>query len=677
VPPPSIPEAPAGSTYEVSASATLTGYSASTFGAEQQAAFVATLAAVLEASASAVNVSGVSDALQRRRSLLQAGGGGSRTAVNVAFAVASISYPTALVASLTALSVDASSFAAALRNTAGLSGVVSVSVTVPSVRVAAPEVSQNFTSVAGETVYFQDLLSNLTGLVGATDTEQTLELVNGAAASLNAATSLLNASAAAVFRAQLLNAVAAVGNTAAAPTAQLTQIASVVSLLVADPLAVTASSATTVIGILSSVSSAGAAVTGDTGNAVAGGLSNLVVAVRNANNDVNASVLTQIVGVVDSLKASLLTGVAANAAPIDITSDAIQMRVQVDAPGAGSRLFSAPLTANGSASAFAPLPSSLFAGVDTSAGVQTQFASFTFDPFDTANVSAGGGITRLAFTSAAPGGVAVEVAGLSAPIYFTLPPLTTALTAGQKPGCTFWDTAAAAYSSKGCAGIPYMRPPGHTLFWTPGYRVATDAEMAKAWNISGPLLASCAVQLLDCSKDAAGKQTDVKLSPNPANPFDFPAINCSTVDTSPKVVFVGSQCKLTQPGNAKDCYWDNMKQARCASVACLQVCVCGSAGPFVAGKVLMQPQLLRVGGAVLRRTCAQAFAGSGCIAPAGGSAECACRHLTDFASKPTIATASLSDMLSLNPADTVRLRSACASPSCTRPAVSSFSVLLT
>jgi hypothetical protein len=41
------------------------------------------------------------------------------------------------------------------------------------------------------------------------------------------------------------------------------------------------------------------------------------------------------------------------------------------------------------------------------------------------------------------------------------------------------------------------------------------------------------------------------------------------------------------------------------------------------------------------------------VPPANSIAQCACRHLTEFASKPTIATASLSDMVGLNPADIV------------------------
>jgi hypothetical protein len=407
------------------------------------------------------------------------------------------------------------------------------------------------------------------------------------------------------------------------------QLADAVSALVADPSAINGAGASTALNALQTLASAGSVVSAATGTSVAASLSSLVAAVQLPNSVVSASVLTQIVGVVDSLSASLLTGVSANAPPIDITSAAIQMRVQVDAPGAGSRLFTQPLTANGSASAFAPLPASLFGGADTSAGVQTQFASFTFDPYDT-SVTSGGAITRLAFST--PGGAAVEVSGLTTPIYFTIPPLASAPPAGAKPGCTFWDNTTRAYSSTGCAGIPYMRPAGHVLSWVPGFSVASDAEMARAWNISGPLLASCAAQLLDCSKDAAGRQTDVKLATNPANPFaPNGTIGCDASDESPKLVFVGSQCKLIQPGNAQACHWDNLNQARCMCMVFCSVRSSSDPAPM--------------------HTPAQAFAGSGCIAPASGIAQCACRHLTDFASKPTIATASLSDMVGLNPAD--------------------------
>jgi len=49
----------------------------------------------------------------------------------------------------------------------------------------------------------------------------------------------------------------------------------------------------------------------------------------------------------------------------------------------------------------------------------------------------------------------------------------------------------------------------------------------------------------------------------------------------------------------------------------------------------------------------QAFSGCGCVPDPSLSTQCACRHLTEFASSssPSIPTVSLSDMLALNPAD--------------------------
>jgi hypothetical protein len=630
----------------VSASATLPGFTVNTFGDTQKAAFVTTLAQSLGVSTAAVSVTGVT--ASGTRHLLQG------TAV-IAFEATSLSPggATALISGLTAINADATAFTAALRS-GGLAITGSVSVSAPALTTRPSVVPQTFVSAAAQTQVFTSLLTNLSSLTNTGNSQQALQLASGIASSLNAATSQLNDSAATAWRADVLTVVAAV-DTAAASTGQLTEVASVVSQLVSNAGQLSAAGGYTALTILASVSSAGAPVSAATGSAVAGGLTNLVGAVRSTTGalSANASVLTEVVSIVGSLAGSLLTGVQANAPPLEITSAAIQMRVQVDAPGAGSRLFSQPLTAAGSASAFAPLPSSLFAGADTSAGVQTQFASFTFDPFDPSDVT--GGITRLAFTSAAPGAAPVEVSGLAAPIYFTLPPLTAPLAPGAKPGCTFWDTAASKYSSTGCAGIPYMRPANHTLSWVERFTVASDAQMAQAWNISGPLTELCVAQLLDCSKDASGAQTDVKLILDTAHPFAAnSSVSCDASDESPKLVFVGSQCKLIKR-NDTGCYWDNTLQARLrvtasrspptherAHCTCRYVCMPRHSYPT---------HPARSHRAYCPGVSSQAFSGAGCVEPVGAVAQCACRHLTDFASKPTIATASLSDMVGLNPAD--------------------------
>jgi hypothetical protein len=128
------------------------------------------------------------------------------------------------------------------------------------------------------------------------------------------------------------------------------------------------------------------------------------------------------------------------------------MRVQVDAPGNSSRLYSANLTAPGSASSFAPLPATMFDNVDAdvSGGVSTRFASFTFDPYATTPDPNTTGVTRLAFTTA--NGSAIEISELTTPVQFTLPAPSVAV--GFKSQCRFWDTVALNYSTVGCVGIP-------------------------------------------------------------------------------------------------------------------------------------------------------------------------------------------------------------------------------
>jgi hypothetical protein len=242
------------------------------------------------------------------------------------------------------------------------------------------------------------------------------------------------------------------------------------------------------------------------------------------------------------------------------------MRVSVEAPE-NTSLFSANLTATGSNSSFAPMPASLFDGAgDLSAGVRTQFASLKFDPYATMYDPTSTGITRLAFSTAS--GTEIPVAGLPTPITFELPALAN-LTGGVKATCQFWNTTALGYSTTGCVGIPDPRPEDHVLEWVPGFKVSSDAQMAAAWNISGPLMdGNCSYQLLDCSLDTPGV-----VFPNPAKPFAFPGVACNkTLSTAPKLVFVGSKCRLIDPGNAAGCSWDNSKQARrIAFVLCAHV----------------------------------------------------------------------------------------------------------
>ncbi len=232
------------------------------------------------------------------------------------------------------------------------------------------------------------------------------------------------------------------------------------------------------------------------------------------------------------------------------------MRVSLDAPGPDSPLFSGPLSALGSASAFEALPATLFDGAgDLSAGVRTQFASLSFDPYATEVDPNATGITTLSFTTTS--GAAIFVSELRTPVRFTLPALTS-LADGTKAQCQYWNTSTLGYSTRGCVGIPDPRPRGHTFAWVPDFVSASDADMAAAWSLAGPLLdANCSLQILDCSVNDTRA-----IFANPADPFGNPGVACDGVSTSPKLVFVGSRCRLINAANEYGCSWDNAKQAR-------------------------------------------------------------------------------------------------------------------
>jgi len=228
--------------------------------------------------------------------------------------------------------------------------------------------------------------------------------------------------------------------------------------------------------------------------------------------------------------------------------------------------------------------------------VRTQFSSLAFDPHTQDPNSTG--TTTLAFSSV---GGELDISGLSKPIYFTLP--LVPLADGVKAQCQFWDRKAQPqnYSTVGCVTMPDPLPPGHNASWASNFTVGSDADMAAAWNITGALVTShCLFEVLDCSL----ANTTRVVYPNPARPFDFPAVRCNaSISTAPLLAISGSRCPLIQPNNALGCFWNNSKHA---------------------------------------------FQGPGCVA-SGGPVQCACRHLTEFAgeSAPSLPMASLSDMIGL------------------------------
>ena len=297
-------------------------------------------------------------------------------------------------------------------------------------------------------------------------------------------------------------------------------------------------------------------------------------AISQQDSDAAASsvALATVSRVLDSLTtsqtAALLGGFGAGQPlppPLAFSTPAIQSLLSVD-----TALPTATITVNGSASRFDPPPADVLAANATAAGVVTHFRSLAFDPYGDTGTN---GSTRLAFADA--NGTEFVIANLSAPIRFELPSLA-ALADGSRAQCQFWDPVALAYSTRGCVGIPDPQPPAHVFSWVDSFNASSDADMMRAWQVTGPLTAGCAAVVLDCSLEHPGA-----IYPNLSAPFETPRLECnSMLSTAPKLVFTGSRCALIQPGNAYNCAWNNS---------------------------------------------AQAFPGAGCV-PSGGPVRCACRH---------------------------------------------------
>ena len=401
------------------------------------------------------------------------------------------------------------------------------------------------------------------------------------------------------------------GNAAAAASLVLAVVSA------APNVTLSPSSQSAALSVLSAVASAPINVSGAAGVAVMSALSSIA---GSASTN-NPGALTQVTGVLDSLAAnaassllsSLASGGAGSAAPASVTFSTpnIQAAISVTPPGT---VNTASISAPGSPSSFNPMPPGLLSSAG-SAAVITNFRSLAFDPYGNtnssgngtappaSNLSTVGGVTRLAFSTA---NGTLEVANATTPITFTLPLVSAAPGSLVQGVCSFYDTVAQTYSTNGCIGVPNPGPPGHTLAFVSGYQTPTDASLAMAWSISGPLLAGCNSTFVDCSL-----AKPPVIYPDPRQPLAIPAVSCPANATKPPVlrVFFGTHCQLWQPNNALNCSWDNTKQA---------------------------------------------FVGSGCVAT-GNVTQCMCRHLTDFAAAraPVLTTCSLSDMLSLNPADIV------------------------
>ena len=340
----------------------------------------------------------------------------------------------------------------------------------------------------------------------------------------------------------------------------------------------------------------------------------------------NPAALAKISNVMDTLTTSAgsalltsFTNTSTPPAPTVFSSPNINATVSVALPSA---LGKAPISAPGSASSFDALPAGLLASsAGANTAVLTEFRAVSFDPWTnatSASLNRTGGSTRLAFSSASG---PITVANASTPILFTLPAVSTA-GSNKQAVCSFFNTSSGQYSTQGCIAVPNPQPRNHTLSFVPNVTVPSDASLALAWTLQGPMMETnlCDVLVLDCGSNGPcdgpiwGKSC--VIYPNPRSPLSVPAVSCPANFSAlglaaPPVmrVYYGEGCALWQP-NTFNCTWNNTLQA---------------------------------------------FNGGGCVSPSNVT-RCMCRHLTDFAGAraPKITTCSLSDMTSFSAADIIK-----------------------
>ena len=573
-------------TYTVSSSAALAGVSASSFGLDAQAAFATALALTLNVSSDSAFVDSVTGS--RRRVLL-----GASATVGFSVVTPMLSASRSISAGISAIATDPSAFSTALtQQFAALPGASSIAfagVTVtPPVTRSSQTGSVDVTAVSNVTAATAAVAATFAQLSAADAVvQQETFLTSLASGTVNLTAE--TAHTAVAFVLTIVNA-ANVTLSDASQSAALDMM----SRAAASPLNASSSMAQDVVSVLAVVANSATLSSNGTGQ-----LQNALQAVASVVDTLTTSQASAL-----NVALATLPPGAPPPAPTVTSTPLIQTLVQVDPPGS-SRLTTQPLTAPGSPSAFQPMPADLLA--NAAGAVVTQFFSLAFDPNPRDSNMSTTGLTRLAFNN--PDGSPIVVANASKPVLFTLP-FVNAGSDGQAV-CSFWDTAAKAYSTRGCAGVPNPGPPNHTLFFVPDFNATSDSALALAWNITGPLVddGACRVALLDCNVEPTRK-----VYPDPKQPLAVPAVSCPPVAngtnaTRPVLrVFYGTDCQLWQD-NALNCSWDNVKQA---------------------------------------------FVGGGCV-PTGNATQCMCRHLTDFASArvPKVATCSLSDMMSLSPGDII------------------------
>ena len=465
-----------------------------------------------------------------------------------------------------------------------------------------------FQDAAAVASFVDDATARAATALQSGDSTAALQVVGGLAALLNSNSSSSQSDAAATDqRSSLLAIVASTvsqGGAATIEPAALESTAVLVSQLVAAPTQLSGSGAVSALAVLGNIASAGSSVTPAAAQAVASALSSVALAPEGpapsgeSSSNATVSRYTSVLNVLTTLASSQASSMAVpGQTPVTVQTPTIQMAVGLDDPT--SDRFSAPLTAPGSNSSFDPLPSDALAAAGGKP-VSSIFLSLAFDAHGNSTSKNTGGITRLAFSDGVTG-EPVPVSNLSKPILFTMPPSVLAET--EHATCAWWDDSSQAYTTEGCGQLPSPYPAGHELSFIPGFRATGPASLDASWNITGPRTLGCDQVFLDCSNVTVRATGKLQLG-------GASTLKCTNLTNNTVLrAFTGATCSLRDTKNSSaPCFWN---------------------------------------------VSAQTFSGVGCLT--SNASRCACTHLTDFTSSPApnIPTASLADMISLNPADLI------------------------
>eukprot|EP00854_Cymbomonas_tetramitiformis_P022414 gene22414-27045_t len=314
--------------------------------------------------------------------------------------------------------------------------------------------------------------------------------------------------------------------------------------------------------------------------AICGGLSSLTQSVNGSDANATAGRAAEVLGLMESMAASLLQSAAPGEKPQEVLSATLAMAAQrsdaskqinpLSAPGSatavafpsslGQALLAVECITNSSnatatngtvcgaeSSAAVGANSTLEATKRTPLQVDTKLITSKSDPFlgtVGASDTVASDVTTIELTGE-DGGV-LSVQGLQEGITFTL-----ALEAGQGGGeagfqgtmrCTFWDVEEERYSTEGCVALPNPAPAGAELYWKSLVVGEFPSGLGEMWGIGNLTLAAGCMEEYG-ALDPAYEGTDAGMRKYVTNA------------TSGE-----EECALANAENAEGCWWEWKQQ---------------------------------------------------------------------------------------------------------------------